>query len=266
MTVSRDAANTKRYPLWLRLVGLACAIFTTWHIFATFLWIAPANEIRKVVPDNALRNYMMPMFGQSWSVFAPKPVDGDYSFEVRATLAGENGKELTTEWVDSVSREMDMTHHNLFPPRASLAGDKLSSEYQKSWRSLNEVQKESVELGFFKGDDWTQRLSNRLTGQSTQKSKGTAKQTQEYLLAEKRATAYATQIARAKWGDNVVRVQYRAGRQGVVPFSQRNNDSAKRPQPVTVNSGWRGVLVMDGQDERNFAKTFNSLEPVKEEK
>lgn len=263
MTVSSGTAKSRKYPLWLRLVGFVCVLLTAWHIFATFLWVAPSNEIRKIVPDNALRNYMMPMFGQSWSVFAPKPVDGDYSFEVRASIVDDAGEERTTAWIDPVKREMDMIHHNLFPPRAALAGDRLSSVYQNSWRKLNDNQQESVELSYFKGDDWTQRMTNRLNSQITKNSSNSKNRTADFLVAEKQASAYATQVAKAVWGDEeITRIQFRAGRQGVIPFSQRNDENAKRPKPVTIESGWRGMTVMDGQSQENFAEVFNSLEGV----
>src|SRR5690625_8051402 len=53
-----------------RTVTLAAVLFTAFHVFATFLWIAPSSALRDVVPGNALESYMIPMFGQSWSVFA----------------------------------------------------------------------------------------------------------------------------------------------------------------------------------------------------
>lgn len=264
MTVTAETATRKKYPLWLRVVGVICVLLTSWHIFATFLWVAPASELRNVVPGNALRNYMMPMFGQSWSVFAPKPVDGDYSFEVRATLVDESGEERTTQWVDSVDREMDMIHHNLFPPRAALAGDRMSGVYQRAWKKLTDDQQETVALSYFKGEDWSARMADRLNSQATANSSSSKSETAEFLTAEQRASAYATQVAKAVWGDEVAMVQFRAGRQGIVPFAQRNIETAQRPDPVTINSGWRGLTVMDGQSQENFAEIFNSLEAVSE--
>src|SRR5690625_7741122 len=57
-----------------RTVTLVAVLFTAFHVFATFLWIAPSSPLRAVVPGNALQSYMIPMFGQSWSVFAPEPI------------------------------------------------------------------------------------------------------------------------------------------------------------------------------------------------
>ena len=262
MASAPTKAESKRRPTWLRIVGAACVLLTAWHIMATFLWVAPVNELRKAVPSAALSNYMLPMFGQSWSVFAPKPVDGDYQFSVRAQIDNGDGQ-TTTEWVDSVNREMDMIHHNLFPPRAALAGNQLASDYRGAWQKLDDEQKKIVKLSYFKGDDWDSRLAAELKARSTADSKKANNQTAEFIENEQIASAYATQVARALWGDNVKTVQFKVGRQGVVPFAQRNNENAERPAASIIDSGWRGTSVIDGQSDENFAKIFLSLEGVK---
>lgn len=262
MTETDSKPKIKKRPMWLRLVAVACVGLTAWHVFATFLWVSPSSELRNAVPGNALRAYMQPMFGQSWSVFAPKPIDGDYSFEVRATLEDANGKREATQWVDAVNLEMDMIHHNLFPPRASLAGNQLASDYRSRWQKLNDEQKNVVELGYFKGDNWSKRLGDELIERANQ-SGSSQKSTKSFIESERVASAYATQVAKALWGQDVSSVQFRAGRQGVIPFEQRNDPEAQRPDVVTIDSGWRGLTVIEGQNEQNFAEVFNSLEGVK---
>ncbi|MGP9784572.1 hypothetical protein CQ015_15910 [Arthrobacter sp. MYb221] len=237
-------------------------LLTMWHIFATFLWVAPVNELRKAVPASALRTYMLPMFGQSWSVFAPKPIDGDYHISVRAQVDNGDGL-ITTEWVDSVNREMDMIHHNLFPPRAAVAGNQLASDYRGAWRKLDDEQQKIVKLSYFKGDDWDSRLAAELKARSMNDSAKARNSTANFIENEKIASAYATQVARALWGENVKNVQFKVARQGIVPFAQRNKEDAKRPAASVIDSGWRGTTVADGQSDENFAKIFLSLEGVK---
>lgn len=89
---------TKRATILKRIAVLGAILFTGWHLFATFLWIAPHSELRNIIPGDALSEYMIPMFGQSWSVFAPEPINGDHYFDVRAVIE-ENGEEVTTDWV-----------------------------------------------------------------------------------------------------------------------------------------------------------------------
>ncbi|MGO3175577.1 MAG: DUF5819 family protein, partial [Microbacterium gubbeenense] len=67
------ARNRPRRPLYIRIIMCALALVTAWHVFASFLWIAPWAPIRELVGQDRLASYMLPMLGQSWSVFAPEP-------------------------------------------------------------------------------------------------------------------------------------------------------------------------------------------------
>lgn len=85
----------------------AAVLFTAWHVFAWFLWIAPVSPLREVVPGKLLTQYMIPFFGQSWSVFAPEPINGDNRMLVRAVVR-ENGADKTTEWVNVTDVETQL--------------------------------------------------------------------------------------------------------------------------------------------------------------
>lgn len=64
--------------------------------------------------------------------------------------------------------------------------------------------------------------------------------TTAYMAEEHLSTAYATQVAYAIWGaDAVVKVQYRVSRQNVIPYKDRNDPSAQRPDPTFSTTGWR---------------------------
>jgi hypothetical protein len=79
------------------------------------------------------------------------------------------------------------------------------------------------------------------------------------MAAEHLATAYATQVAYAIWGaDAVVEVQYRVSRQNVVPFAQRNNPNAQRPDPTFSTTGWRLPIEEEGQSREDFADVFRT--------
>lgn len=236
--------------LWVRIIGGIAILVTGWHLFASFLWIAPSSPLREVVPGNALNSYMLPMFGQSWSVFAPEPVNGDFYFEVRAQL-GDGRTE--TEWVRATDVEMAMTMGNLFPPRAGIMASELANKLKGRFEDLSTT-KQQVVAGPFTGDDWQQQLEQQLNGDTAaDKNDATVG---EYLAQERMAAAYATQVARAMWGDDVTAVQYRAGRQNVIPFADRNAVDAERPAASFVEPGWRAPLVVEGQNEQNFQRVF----------
>lgn len=235
-----------------RIAVLGAALFTVWHLFASFLWIAPHSDLRDVVPGETLREYMIPMFGQSWSVFAPEPINGDYYFDVRAVIDND-GEEEVTEWVRASDVEQSLATYRLFPPRAAKLSANQASAFRGEWQSLNDDHRAVVELNYYEGDDWEERLESTLLDYTDD-----AEDIETYLQHEQRSTAYATQVASAIWGEDVDRVQYQVARQNVIPWAQRNNPHAERPPVQPVPVGWRGLIVEDEQSQEAFADFFCS--------
>ena len=97
----------KTHPALKRTIMVIAMALTGFHLFATFLWIAPSSALREVIPGDLLSKYMIPMWGQSWSVFAPEPINGDYYFDVRAVVSTPDGGEETTDWVRATDVELD---------------------------------------------------------------------------------------------------------------------------------------------------------------
>lgn len=255
------SAPRNKPKLWVRLVALAAVGLAGWHVLASFLWIAPYSEnAREIVPQNALSSYMIPMFGQSWSVFAPEPINGDYHFNVRAIIDDEHGEQIETGWVSATDVELSMIRYNLTPPRAGIQSSELASGYKDAFDGLGDVARTVVQSEFTV-DDW--EIGLRAALEETVKAEdpdatdeARAAKVQKHLDQEHRATAYATQVARAIWGDNVQSVQIRVSRQNIIPFADRHNEQAVRPEPVIVLPGWRGPIVEPGQNDENFAKVF----------
>ena len=247
--------------IWVRLVALIAVILAAWHIFASFLWIAPYSEnAREVVPGDLLTSYMIPFFGQSWSVFAPEPINGDYHFNVRAVIVGADGEEQETGWVSATDVELSMIQYNLVPPRAGIQSSEVASGYKDAFDRMEEVDR-AIIGGDFAVDEWEIGLRAALEQQDDEQVSALAPDVRgaridELLAEEHRSTAYATQVAKAIWGDDVRQVQYRVSRQNIVPFAQRHDPGAQRPEPMVVLPGWRGLVVEPGQDEGNFADVF----------
>ncbi|WP_258233357.1 DUF5819 family protein [Brevibacterium sediminis] len=230
---------------------------TGFHLFATLLWIAPSSAPREAVPGELLSKYMIPLWGQSWSVFAPEPINGDYYFDVRAVVKTSRGEEIT-EWVRATDVELDHSTYRPFPPRSAGLGIGLASDLKGSWDELPADQKAIVKLDYFRGGDSVERLSTKL--REYEDPDGAVG---GYLDSEHMATAYATQVARAVWGDDVERVQYQVARQNVVPFAERNDESATLPKLQPVPVGWRASVVEDAQSDEEFAKYFCASDVVR---
>ncbi|UFU03548.1 DUF5819 family protein [Ruania suaedae] len=234
-----------------RVVVVVAVLFTAFHIFATFLWIAPASGLRQVIPGEVLSRYMIPMHGQSWSVFAPEPINGDYRLQVRATITeGESTAE--TEWVDATAAELDMLTHNFFPPRAAITASELSGRYRSAYLDLDDAQQEIVALGYYNGEDWRERMEEAL------REHGNGGAVTDYMAIEETVNAYATQVAYAMWGEDVLQVQFVVSRQNVIPYGQRNDPEAERPAVQPYVTGWRGLIEYPGQSRERFADIFRT--------
>ncbi|WP_022919572.1 DUF5819 family protein [Ruania albidiflava] len=244
-----DTPERTRLTTLKRVLILLGVFFTAWHVFATFLWIAPGSGLRQVVPGTLLHDYMIPMHGQSWSVFAPNPINGDYRLQVRAVV-GEGAEAIQTEWVDATAAELTMLTHNLFPPRASITALDVASRFKGAYDELNEAQQETVALGYYDGADWRDRLQAALL------EHGNASAVMDYMETERLAAAYATQVSYAMWGQDVQQVQFIISRQNVIPFADRNDPDAERPPVQPAPTGWRGLVVEPGQSQERFAEIF----------
>ncbi|PDQ34662.1 MAG: hypothetical protein B5766_10060 [Candidatus Lumbricidophila eiseniae] len=252
MTAPVVAKKTRREPL-VQMTFVTVALFTAWHIFASFLWISPVTPLRDIIPAKGLlTSYMIPWFGQSWSVFAPEPINGNYIFRVRATVKDASGNEQITKWVDATLAEFAMAEYNLFPPRGANLAIHQASLLFGAYGALTDEQKKFTGQDFFTGDVWLGDLYDKMGGQSS----ATAT---DYIVQERYTDAYATQVSLALWGGKdvtVTKVQYDVGRQNVIPFDKRDDPNAK-PEPYQpVITGWRGTIVMPEQSQSDFADTF----------
>ena len=245
-------SSPRRGRIIKRIAVLVAVSVTAWHLFASFLWIAPHSELRNVVPGDALSEYMIPMFGQSWSVFAPEPINGDHYFDVRAVIDND-GEEEVTHWVRASDVEQSLATYRLFPPRAAKLSASQSSNFRGEWQGLNDDHQAVVELNYYEGEDWEERMESTLLDYTEDDE-----DIQEYLREERRSTAYATQVAKAIWGEDVTRVQYQVARQNVIPWAQRHNPHAERPELQPVPLGWRGLIEEQHQSQEAFAEYFCS--------
>ncbi|MGI6879938.1 DUF5819 family protein [Microbacterium sp. gxy059] len=249
-TPPAPSATRRGRPL-RRIVLVVLSLLTAWHIFATFLWVAPDSHLRDIVPgEKTLSGYMLPMFGQGWSVFAPSPVNGDYRVEVRAAYEDETGEVVETDWVDATAVERSRAHHHLAPSRSAKLSIVYGQRLYKAYGDLDDAQKEIVGYNYFK-DDWETRQRDALEGDD--------KEASGYIRDERRVIAYATQVAYAVWGEqDFSRVQVRVSRQAIVPFDERDNPDYERKDPIVRDIGWRAPVEREGQSRDDFASYFCS--------
>ena len=128
----------------------------------------------------------------------------------------------------------------------------MASQFKDAWDGTTGDHKIIVALDFFDGEDWRERLEETLQSYGNPDEVAT-----EYMTQELYATAYATQVAKATWGSDVIRVQFQASRQNIPGFFERNDPDVV-PQPVQIaETGWRPAVVLPGQNEAHFVEVFD---------
>lgn len=255
MPINPKPSALKRRPV-VRAVMVLLALVTAFHVFAQLLWIAPASQLRVLIPGDFLTSWQIPYFGQSWSVFAPDPINGNYVFKVRALVPGTADETVQTQWIDATDAEYAAAKHNLLPPRGASLAAEQATKYKNAFDELNEDQQAVVADHFWSGSDWKVRLENALL-KAADGDPDAVTHANVFITANAFTDAYATQVARAAWGDDVQSIQFDIYRQNITPFAERH-EAHPTPQPKQrAATGWRGLFVMPDQDPHDFAATFD---------
>ncbi|PZF81612.1 DUF5819 family protein [Jiangella anatolica] len=232
------------------LVGLVVL-----HFAVTFLWNAPSNPIKDSVGEQ-VSGYMRPFFQQNWSLFAPNPVNAEDEVRVRAQVEDpQTGEVSTTEWADATRLEWTLVTHNPAPSRASRLSSNLHRRVNSAWDALTEDQQQIVARDYTDMADWRPLADDLIASQGGETSSRVA----TMVRADRVATGYATQLAKALWGDGVVAVQFQLVRTPVPRWDVRFDPVPENPQQTVRDFGWRPALVDADQDEAAFADVVDGL-------
>ncbi|WP_166355451.1 DUF5819 family protein [Phytoactinopolyspora limicola] len=225
------------------------------HFLMTFLWNAPDNPVKEALREE-VNGYIQPFFQQNWSLFAPNPVSSESELLLRArTEDPVTGDIRTTEWVSPTQLEWSVVRGNPAPSRVSRLSANMHRRLNSAWNRLNDEQKEIVADDYEDMDVWTPLADDLIEAQGGQTSSRVA----TIVRADRVASGYSTQVARALWGDDVVAVQFRLQRTPVPSWEDRFEPEPEEPHRIYREFGWRPVLVNDGQDDGAFARTLLRL-------
>lgn len=236
--------------------GLAVVVvgFPAIHLAITFLHNAPPNPVKESLQAE-VDSYMQPFFGQNWSLFAPNPINSEDTILVRAKVDDPGtGEQRTTDWVNATEREWSVVHHSLAPPRVNKLSSNLHRRLQNAWDDLSDEQREIVAQDFDLMADWVPLADALIGSQGGETSSVVA----NLVRGDRVVTGYATQVARALWGQNVMAVQFRLERTLVPRWDDRFGEDAE-PISVLREFGWRPALANDGQSNTAFAAVFEGL-------
>ncbi|WP_166848668.1 DUF5819 family protein [Isoptericola sp. BMS4] len=235
-------------PRWVVVVAAALALVVLVHSAATALWIAPRNPVSQAAAE-PLGKVMDPMFQQSWSLFAPTPINVANSLEVRAFDADLNA----TEWVDVTDVEISANFtHQLFPNRASRPTRMLAARAHAQFIKLTDDERHALG-GHYHHDAWP-RLAEALEEADGSSS---AARRRLVLAYDKTMAAYATEYVRATVTElDPVYVQFRVVRQRAAPYASRD----EVPQAIAYTFGRRPMYEFSRQDSEAFREAIERFQ------
>ena len=183
-----------RRSAWVRGAAVVLVLVLSFHFAATALWVSPADPMHDALAP-VLNPYMQPFFQQGWSLFAPNPWSGDYTFLLRARWTDRStGRLWTSDWVDATTPEWDGIVHNLLHSRSDQYTEGLSEVLADDQVNLNDKQVRIVERDY-SHSGWNQLLAHLSAQQG-----GDPDWLKSYVSDERVAAAFATQFAYALWG------------------------------------------------------------------
>jgi hypothetical protein len=244
------AEGDRHFPRAAKVFAVFVCLVLAWHFLATYTWNASPNATRDAIGEQTLTAYMIPMFGQSWSVFAPNPGSTNQSLEVRATVLND-GTQTETEWfsLTGLSTTRDVQLHPI-PSRMYLNDYILADRYFDSAMAIAENIRDQVGRDYG-GDNWGEALRADLLAAIGTPESATVDNFVNYELA---VAGLVSEAAVARWGDGVTKVQVRVVKTPVVPFAERHTD-ATTEQTYFVD-GWRTPVRIPGLDTAVFQSMF----------
>lgn len=239
---SAATGSAARIAVWV-VLGLVAL-----HTAAVALWVAPANTLKDRVGYERLRSYVLPMFDQAWSVFAPEADNAYDLFEIRGTLTDGSGRERQTEWIKVTAREVrPQLRYHAFPSRTALITDRLASDQLRLFNGLTEAQKQVVHDSGVEVP--TPELAEKLLAVSTNDVE--RDEAAAYARTEVACERFLSGIAEAVWGEEVVAVQYRQN-QVYVPTYQQSQGSDQVTSGYSFTSNVRPLVRLTGAERHAF--------------
>ena len=231
-----------RLTLWLVLSVVAV------HTAVVALWVAPFNLLQESVGTARVSSYILPVWDQAWSVFAPQTDTLTDRYQVRA-LVGSGKGQVATDWAPVTAKEVVASvRHHPFPSRTVLITTRLAGGITRTFNALTEAQKQVVHDAGAEVSvaDLGQRLRSASTSPSELSEAGA------FLQAETGTEYFLSGIARAIWGGKVVAIQFRKDR--IVTGKYGTSQPRQIATAYSFYSNWRPVGALTAEERDAFTK------------
>ena len=232
-----------RAGVWLMLVVVGL------HIAAVAIWIGPDNNLRRHVGFTRLSHYVMPLFDQNWSVFAPEADFGNDLFTIRARVRGPGGGPRTTHWVHVTEDELvPATLHHPFPSRTAAISNPLATDHAKTFGALGSAQQQVI--GRIGPEITLAQEGVQLLAAATSDAERAA--VAPYIRVETAVEYYLSGIAYGIWGDRVIAIQIERSRVLVSNYESRGDKPRIVDAGVLFTGNWRPLHPLDGADRAAY--------------
>lgn len=201
---------------WQRHLVLGLAVLAVVHSVLLVLWLAPSGPLRDTVGNARLTTYVNPYFQQSWSALEPNAQFVDEAFKLRAHIKDETtGKDRVTKWVDVTAAENGALRHGVSPARVHVMARRLATNLNGAMFGLTAKQRKLVKTNYITtAPNVLKRRLNAVDARPAVTS---------YMVYDQMATQFASMYAKARFGGEILEVQYLIGRRTVPKFDARGS-------------------------------------------
>lgn len=228
---------------WQKGMILAVGVLALAHIVLIAAWLAPAGPLRDQIGNTRLAAYVDPYFQQSWDRFDPNAQYVDEKLVFRAEVLDVTAhRTRTTSWTDVTAAEAPALTHSVLPARAHLINRRLATNLNAATFALNTKQRAIVAKDFVKSP--AGRLSSRLNAVGAAPAV-----VANYVSYDAMTVQFLSMYANAKWGGQVLKVQYKVGRRTVTSFADRDKQASAYDY---FAFGWRKAIPAQPDAQSGF--------------
>ncbi|WP_406393759.1 DUF5819 family protein [Streptomyces sp. NBC_00887] len=119
------AALSLPYQVTAALALSVIGLLAVGHLAMVFLHVAPSNTLTKQHGES-VDAWVYPEFEQNWKLFAPNPLQQNVAVQVRAEIAGDDGRR-TTRWMSLSGEDGEAIRGNPLPSHVD------QNELRRAW-------------------------------------------------------------------------------------------------------------------------------------
>jgi hypothetical protein len=221
-------------------IGAGVALFVVvLYILTSLSYVAPAGAFKSAT--SGLASLGRPYFSQAWNVFAPNILKTNIELHISAQWLDESGEPVHSPWFSATDLETAAVANWPLPSRTVKQSWNLIRAYNSRFSELNSEQQLRVTDTFIERTDDgfgaipEDELIAELTELGDSRGDVVRLLRYDYMLKE-----YATYLATAYFGEEIIRVRWRLAYDRPNSFENRHSEDREFEKDAET-FGWRYV-------------------------